>query len=119
MGSVARRCISGLSVLSIGVLEGWKSCRGRRMILEWKAKKPLWGAPKIHAKLLEVAGYPSESTVSNVLKRHGLSRPRRQRRRATPSQAPLAHCESPNQVWCADFKGHFYTGDGKRCDPLT
>src|SRR5678815_3156848 len=23
-------------------------------ILEWKAKKPLWGAPKIHAKLLDL-----------------------------------------------------------------
>ena len=22
-------------------------------------------------------------------------------------------------MWCADFKRHFYTGDGKRCDPLT
>ena len=27
-------------------------------------------------------------------------------------------CE-PNAVWCADFKGWFRTGDGRRCDPLT
>jgi hypothetical protein len=24
-----------------------------------------------------------------------------------------------NHVWCADFKGHFNTGDGRRCNPLT
>jgi hypothetical protein len=32
---------------------------------------------------------------------------------------PLAHAEQPNSVWCADFKGWFLTGDGRRCDPLT
>src|SRR6185503_8764588 len=25
----------------------------------------------------------------------------------------------PNAVWCADFKGHFFTGDRKRCTPQT
>jgi putative transposase len=90
-----------------------------QQILEWKAKKPLWGAPKIHAKLLALPGCPSESTVSNVLARHGLSRKARRRRSATPSQWPLAHCQEVNQLWCADFKGHFRLGDGRRCDPLT
>lgn len=90
-----------------------------RAILEWKSKKPSWGAPKIHAKLVEREDCPSESTVSNVLARHGLSRPKRRVRRATPSESPLGHCLGPNQVWCADFKGHFRTGDGPRCDPLT
>jgi putative transposase len=88
-------------------------------ILAWKEDKPLWGAPKIHAKLLGLADCPSESTVSNVLARHGLSRQRRRRQKATPSQSPLGHCEAVNQVWCADFKGHFRTRDGQRCDPLT
>lgn len=90
-----------------------------RLILEWKAKRPLWGAPKIHAKLLELEGCPSESTISNVLHRHGLTRKVRQRRRATPSEQPLSHCQEANEVWCADFKGWFLTGDGQRCDPLT
>jgi putative transposase len=88
-------------------------------ILAWKAAKPLWGAPKIHAQLLGLADCPSESTVSNILARHGLSRKARRRPQATPSQSPLRHCEAVNQVWCADFKGHFRTGDGRRCDPLT
>ena len=88
-------------------------------ILELKARWPLWGAPKIHVKLQGYSGCPSESTVSNVLQRHGLSRPVRRRRRATPSEGPLSYGEGPNQVWCADFKGWFRTGDGRRCEPLT
>lgn len=90
-------------------------------ILEWKAKKPSWGAPKIHSKLWELPDCPSESTVSNVLARWGLSRKARRRvgSAAVPSEGPLAHCQQANQVWCADFKGHFRTADGQRCDPLT
>jgi putative transposase len=88
-------------------------------ILEWKARKPLWGAPKIHAKLWEMADCPSESTVSNVLARYGLVRKARRRHYATASLSPFADCQEVNQVWCADFKGHFRTGDGTRCDPLT
>jgi transposase InsO family protein len=26
---------------------------------------------------------------------------------------------APNEVWSADFKGHFKTGDGRYCYPLT
>lgn len=89
-------------------------------ILEWKAKKPSWGAPKIHSKLWDLPDCPSESTVSNVLARWGLSRKGcRRQSGAVPSQAPLGHCQQANQVWCADFKGHFRTADGQRCDPLT
>jgi hypothetical protein len=31
----------------------------------------------------------------------------------------LAPAGGPNQVWCADYKGWFRTGDGQRIDPLT
>src|SRR6266568_4500881 len=89
------------------------------LILQWKQERPLWGAPKIHAKLLALPGCPSESTVSNVLQRHGLTRKTRRRRQATPSEQPFAHCLGANELWCADFKGWFSTGDGRRCDPLT
>lgn len=95
------------------------SAEMEQRILGWKIKQPLWGAPKIHAKLLELADCPSESTISNVLRRHGLTRKVRRRRQATPSEQPFDHCQEANQVWCADFKGWFSTGDGKRCDPLT
>jgi putative transposase len=88
-------------------------------ILELKARWPLWGAPKIRVKLQGYANCPSESTVSNVLQRHGLSRQARRRRPAVESQEPLSPCQEANAVWCADFKGWFRTGDGKRCEPLT
>jgi putative transposase len=88
-------------------------------ILEWKEKYPLWGAPKIHSKLLGYDDCPAESTVSNVLLRHGLSRKARLRRRAVPGAGPLSHCREANEVWSADFKGWFRTGDGRRCEPLT
>lgn len=88
-------------------------------ILSWKAQRPCWGAPKIHSKLVDLADCPAESTVSNVLKRHGLTRAVRRRPRATPSVVPLEDGQGPNQVWCVDFKGWFRTGNGRRCDPLT
>src|SRR5262245_18745478 len=58
-------------------------------ILEWKGQRPMWGAPKIHSKLFAYADSPAESTVSNVLRRHGLTRVPRRRRRALPSVGPL------------------------------
>jgi putative transposase len=88
-------------------------------ILNWKIKRPLWGAPKIHSKLKEDADCPAESTVSNVLQRWGLTRKVRRRHRASPTPGPLSHSRGPNQLWCADFKGWFRTGNGQRCDPLT
>jgi len=91
-------------------------------ILELKARRPLWGAPKLRQKLLDALGHedcPAESTVSEILRRHGLSSIRRRRRRAVPSEAPLGHCFESNAVWCADFKGWFKTRDGRQCTPLT
>ncbi len=91
-----------------------------RAVLELKARKPLWGAPKLRAKLLEhLARCPAESTISEILRRHGLSQRAKRRRRATPSQQPLSHCQQSNQIWCADFKGWFRTGNGSKCTPLT
>ena len=88
-------------------------------ILWWKEQRPGWGAPKIHSKLVEYADCPSESTVSNVLRRHGLTRPVRRRWAASPSVGPLENGQGPNEVWSVDFKGWFLMGNGSRCDPLT
>jgi putative transposase len=90
-----------------------------RLILEWKAKYPLWGAPKIHSKLQGQTDCPAESTVSNILQRHGLTRQMRRRARAKPTAGALASPLGPNALWCVDFKGWFLTGNGRRCDPLT
>jgi putative transposase len=89
-------------------------------ILELKRRRPFWGAPKLRQKLLERYGKaPAESTVSAVLKRHGLCRPAPRRGGATPSAQPLAHARGPNEVWSIDLKGDFLLGDGARCFPLT
>lgn len=92
-------------------------------ILELKARWTGWGAPKLRQKLLKEIGAekcPAESTVSAILKRHGLVKKRRVRGRAVPGGAgPLEHCQGANVVWCADFKGWWKTQDGKRCEPLT
>lgn len=81
-----------------------------------------WGA----TKLVQVLGrrhrslsWPTRSTVNAILDRHGLLRKqRRTRARTHPGAAPLA-TTGPNQVWPADFKGQFKTGDGVYCYPLT
>lgn len=94
-----------------------------RRILELKGRWPDWGAPKIRHKLGQEVGAercPAESTVSAVLKRHGLVKKVAKRNRAVSGGlGPLGQCVEPNAVWCTDFKGWWRTGDGRRCDPLT
>ena len=63
--------------------------------------------------------WPAVSTAAGILSREGLVRRRRKRRRTPPYAVPFTRCEGPNQVWSADFKGQFATGDGKLCYPLT
>jgi hypothetical protein len=55
-----------------------------------------------------------------MLDRRGLLRKQRRRREpgAHPGAPPL-ETTAPNQVWPADFKGQFKTGDGVYCYPLT
>jgi transposase InsO family protein len=58
--------------------------------------------------------------MHEILSRHGLTRPRRKRRRTPlPVTAPFASCEAPNAVWCIDFKGKFRTKDSTWCHVLT
>jgi transposase InsO family protein len=90
-------------------------------VLRLKQQWPLWGAPKLHFKLCEQLSEercPSESTVSNILKRHGLTKPKK-RRLVIGAGAPQAYGQAPNDVWCTDFKGWFHLGNTQRCDPLT
>lgn len=80
-----------------------------------------WGAAKLRGWLRDhVPGerIPAASTIGELLKDYGCTTPRK-RRRVAQRSAPLAHCDAPNRVWCADFKGYFRTGNGQRCDPLT
>jgi transposase InsO family protein len=65
---------------------------------------------------------PAASTIGDILKRHGLVRPRRRARRSSPYGERLRQYDAPNAIWCADFKGCFPIGGyrgGERCHPLT
>jgi transposase InsO family protein len=89
-------------------------------ILALRAQHPRWGPRKLRAWLQpRRAGppWPAASTIGVLLQRHGLTVPRRRRMHAAPSRGSTA--AGPNDVWAADFKGWFRTGDGQRCDPLT
>jgi transposase InsO family protein len=92
-------------------------------ILELKAAKPRWGAPKIHDKLVALHGgdVPSMRTVGRILDRAGMVKKRRKRPKLVgrPKDAPVTDAKDPNDLWTVDFKGWWTTGDQKRCEPLT
>jgi transposase InsO family protein len=95
-----------------------------RLIVETKHEKPHWGARKIRELLVrKLAGdvrIPAKSTVHAVLDRHGLVSQARKRNRASKAGGtPLSRAAHPNDLWCADFKGEFRTGNGRYCYPLT
>ena len=91
-------------------------------ILQARRDHPRWGPKKLKAHLEKEAPgrtWPANSTIGEVLKRNGLTVPRKRRRRTPPFTQPFSDCNECNVVWCADFKGWFKTGDGSRCDPFT
>lgn len=95
-----------------------------RLIVATKREKPHWGARKIRELLVrKLAGdvrIPAKSTVHAVLDRHGLvSRARKRRAANKAAGTALSQASQPNDLWCADFKGEFKTGDGRYCYPLT
>lgn len=87
-----------------------------------RRQHPKWG-PVTLLSLLERSypelSLPAPSTVGEIMKRHGLVRPRRRRRRPRHPGRPIVEVKGPNDVWTADFKGEFKTRDGRYCYPLT
>lgn len=91
-------------------------------IVEARKQLPTWGPRKLLDRLERKHPglvLPASSTVGEILKRHGLIRPRRARQKAAPYTQPFVGCDTPNAVWSADFKGSFTLGNGRRCNPLT
>ena len=93
-----------------------------RLIVEARQAHPTWGARKLLpylARRHDGVRWPSASTAASILARHGLTKPRRKRRPPKhPGSTPLV-TTAPNEVWTADYKGQFRTGDGELCYPLT
>jgi putative transposase len=91
-------------------------------VLTARQAHPRWGARKLRVWLERQrpgVSWPVASTINEVLRRHGLTVPRRRSRRSPAYTEPFVHCSGANLVWSADLKGWFCTGDGRRCDPLT
>jgi transposase InsO family protein len=87
-----------------------------------RLEHPTWGPKKLRKVLSDrdpELNWPALSTMGGLLRREGLSQPRRRRRLPMPLTQPFAPVRAPNDLWCIDFKGWFRTGDGERCDPLT
>jgi len=91
-------------------------------ILEARHHHPNWGAKKLLwllAKQFPGMSLPPRSTVCDILKRYGLVPPIRKRRRLDHPGRPMTPMIAPNEIWTADYKGHFKTVDGLYCYPLT
>jgi putative transposase len=90
-------------------------------ILRIKRDKPSWGAPKIReilSRRYPDIHSPAKSTIHCILDRHGLVT-RRKKRRFKAQGTALVSTQTPNDLWCADFKGEFMLADRRYCYPLT
>ena len=91
-------------------------------LLEARCRHPSWGGKKLLTivhKRHPRWELPCRSTVCDILSRNGMVPKRRNRRRIGHPGKPSSVILAPNDVWSADFKGQFKTGDGVYCYPLT
>jgi len=91
-------------------------------ILDARRRHPSWGGKKLLALLTKQHPrwiLPGRSTACDILKRHGMVPRRRQRRRIGHPGKPTSLILAPNDVWSADYKRQFRTGNGRYCYPLT
>lgn len=84
---------------------------------------PLWGARKLLHVLAKrhpgITSWPAPSTAADLLARRGLVQRRRRRRPHVHPGVVPAITNEPNDLWTADFKGQFRTGNGIYVYPLT
>ena len=95
----------------------------REALVAVRRRHPSWGPRKLLAWLESrrpEIDWPAASSVGELLRREGLvAEGRRQRRREPHPGPPQLAAQAPNDLWTADFKGHFRTRDWDWCYPLT
>ena len=87
-----------------------------------RRQHPSWGPAKLLAWLRPrqpALDWPASSTAGDLLARRGLVKKRRRRHHYQHPGVVPATTAQPNDLWTADFKGHFRTRDGIYCYPLT
>ncbi len=93
------------------------------LILDTKKEFPSWGAPKIREKIkrrFSDIKLPAISTIHAVLDRNGLVESKLRRKNINCIQPMyLSNPITPNELWCADYKGEFMMGNRQYCYPLT
>jgi transposase InsO family protein len=86
------------------------------LVCELRRKEPVWGGRKIRDRLLldGIAELPAASTITDILRRHGMLKP------PLRPQRDLVRFEAaePNDLWQMDFKGPLHTAAGD-CFALT
>src|SRR6266436_5526693 len=92
------------------------------LICDARRQHPTWGPDKL-LDWLEPRhpgrAWPAVSTAGDLLARKGLVKKRRRRRVFLHPGVGPATTTQPNDLWTADFKGQFRTGDRVYCYPLT
>lgn len=86
-------------------------------IVQLRKHYPAIGAVKLR-RMMEDAGHtdlPCARTFNNIFRRHDLIG-----QEESAAATPLQRFEkaTPNEMWQADFKGHFRMENGYRCHPL-
>jgi len=93
-----------------------------QLLLMARRQHPDWGPEKL-LQWLEprhpALSWPAISTAGDLLARHGLVKSRRRRRPPHHPGVVPPTTAAPNDLWAADFKGQFRTGDRIYCYPLT
>jgi putative transposase len=92
------------------------------MLCAARRAHPSWGPAKLVAWLrprYPSVAWPAISTAGDLLARRGLVKKRRRRRHYQHPGVVPPTTTQPNDLWTADFKGHFRTRDGIYCYPLT
>ena len=82
----------------------------------WDARKLLTVLQTKHPRIRE---WPAPSTVADLLARRGLVQRRRVRRATTHPGVIPAVADAPNDLWTANFKDQFRTGNHANCYLLT